>query len=90
MNKFDKLHVSPKGEYVLEFDRVCRFPTDPACTKERSHISGSRFFLQSGSMNPYDSRDYKGRFLNFNIIFTEIGNISLMQTVYVKMVFRHG
>ena len=47
---------------------------DEACTPERNYISKSRFFLQSSSYNPVDSRDYRGRFQNFNTIYKDIGN----------------
>ena len=89
MNKYPKLHVTTKGDYIFEFDRVCRYkynleqgipqkqylPTaeDASCTHSRYHISSSRFFLQSGSMNPYDVRNYRDRYQNFNTIYTEIG-----------------
>jgi hypothetical protein len=89
MNKYDKLHVTTKGDYIFEFDRVCRFrgleeeklqtplvPLDAVeCTSERHFISKSRFFLQSGAMQPDDPRDYKGRYQNFNTIFREIGRL---------------
>lgn len=25
MNKYKKLHVTTKGDYILEYDRVCRY-----------------------------------------------------------------
>jgi hypothetical protein len=90
MNKYSKLHVTTKGDYILEYDRVCRYygeetatnwwrfvlpllQDSQGCTPQRNKISQSRFFLQSPSMNLNDPRDYKGRYQNFNIIYTEIG-----------------
>jgi hypothetical protein len=90
MNKYKKLHVSVKGDFILEYDRVCRHSSDKsdklpfdltnqvgeeACTVERKTISDSRFFLQSSSMNPEDPRDYKSRFRNFNTIYKEIDRL---------------
>ena len=86
MFKYSKLHVTTKGEYILEFDKVCRFhgqdrretafagASQVECTPSRKHISSQdKFFLQSGAMFPFDQRDYKNRFRNFNTIFREIG-----------------
>ena len=82
MFKYSKLHVTTKGEYILEFDKVCRFHgqgkgeafAGVECTPSRKHISSQdKFFLQSGAMSPFDQRDYKNRFRNFNTIFREIG-----------------
>lgn len=40
-----------------------------SCTDQRKFISNSRFFLQSGSDNPSDPRDYHSRYRNFNVFF---------------------
>lgn len=83
MYKYPKVHFAPKGDFILEFDKVCRYHSfmaqaDEACTPERNYISKSRFFLQSSSMNPVDSRDYKGRIQNFNTIYKDIGIAFIM------------
>ena len=79
MYKYPKVYITTKGDYILQFDKTCRFHSfmnqnDEACTPERNYISKSRFFLQSSSYNPVDSRDYRGRFQNFNTIYKDIGN----------------
>jgi hypothetical protein len=53
-------------------------------------ISDSRFFLQSSSMDPYDPRNYKGRFKNFNILYKDIGKSSIIKIDFVEMVSQLG
>jgi hypothetical protein len=105
MNKYKNLHITTGGNFILEYDRICRLSQTKndgqiinfenavgkeACTAQRKSISDSRFFLQSGSMDPYDDRNYKGRFKNFNIIYKEIGNPDSIKIGYAETVFRHG
>ena len=86
MDQYSKLHVSCKGSYILEYDRVCRYQPSSAsatdlaaseCTPLRRKISNSRFFLQSSSYDVSDPRDYKKRYQNFNDIYTSIGTVTL-------------
>jgi len=41
-------------------------------------------------MNPIDSRDYKGRFQNFNTIYKDIGTHTNTKIIYAEMAFPLG
>ena len=57
--------------FILEYDRIC-FSGSSLCTKDRSRIANANWFLQSGSYAPFDSRDHKKRYRNFNVEFQTI------------------
>lgn len=74
MNKYPNNLLLGTGSdnFILEYDRICYGKGAPECNDIRRKISKTSMFLQSGSMNPFDPRDYYKRFRNFNIFYQGI------------------
>jgi hypothetical protein len=78
--KYKMLHVSVEEDFILTYDKICREEQSNTmlfagglCTPTRKTISDSPIVLRSSSNHPLDSRDYKGRYKNFNIYYLEVG-----------------
>jgi hypothetical protein len=83
LKKYPVLTLAFGEDFIFEYDRICQHVTgksgasieEAACTAERKVISDSPFVLQSGAMHPFDPRDHKSRYRNFNIYYLEIGTL---------------